>query len=73
MAEFARRRVFLHAGAVAWNGLGIVIPGGTMSGKTSLVRELLQAGALYYSDEYAVLDDLGRLHPYPQPLGVRGK
>lgn len=71
VAEFARRRVFLHAGAVAWNGFGIVIPGATMSGKTSLVRELLRAGALYYSDEYAVLDDLGRLHPYPQPLGVR--
>jgi hypothetical protein len=71
VAEFAHRRVFLHAGAVAWNGVGIVIPGVTMSGKTSLVRELLRAGATYYSDEYAVLDSLGRLHPYPQPLGVR--
>lgn len=71
VSEFARQRVFLHAGAVAVNGVGIVVPGATMSGKTSLVRELLRAGALYYSDEYAVLDRLGRLHPYPQPLGVR--
>ncbi len=71
VAEYARGRVFLHAGAVAWNGVGIVIPGTSMSGKTSLVSELLRAGATYYSDEYAVLDHLGRLHPYPQPLGVR--
>lgn len=71
VSEFARGRIFVHAGAVAWQGVGIVIPGVSMSGKTSLVRELLRAGATYFSDEYAVLDDLGRLHPYPQPLSVR--
>jgi hypothetical protein len=42
-----------------------------MSGKTSLVRELVRAGATYYSDEYAVLDMRGRVHPYPQPLAIR--
>jgi hypothetical protein len=42
-----------------------------MSGKTSLVRELVRAGATYYSDEYAVLDIHGQVHPYPQPLAIR--
>jgi hypothetical protein len=71
VAEMARRRVFIHAGAVGWQGRAIIIPGRTMSGKTSLVSELVRAGATYYSDEYAVMDMRGRVHPYPQPLAIR--
>lgn len=71
VAEMARRRVFIHAGAVGWQGRAIIIPGRSMSGKTSLVKELVRAGATYYSDEYAVLDMHGRVHPYPQPLAIR--
>jgi hypothetical protein len=71
VAEMARRRVFVHAGAVEWQGKGIVIPGRSFSGKTSLVAELVRAGATYYSDEYAVLDGRGRMHPYPAPLAIR--
>ena len=71
IAEMARRRVFVHAGAVGWRKTAIIIPGRSMSGKTSLVRELVRAGATYYSDEYAVLDMRGRVHPYPQPLAIR--
>ncbi len=73
VAEMARRRVFVHAGAVGWQGKAIIIPGRSMSGKTSLVAELVRAGATYYSDEYAVLDGRGRVHPYPQPLAIRNK
>ncbi len=71
VAEMARRRVFVHAGVVGWKGQAIVIPGRSYSGKTTLVRELVRGGATYYSDEYAVLDLQGRVHPYPQWLGVR--
>jgi hypothetical protein len=71
VAERAPRRVFVHAGAVGWCGRAILIPGRSFSGKTTLVAELVKAGAKYYSDEYAVLDALGRVHPFPQPLGVR--
>lgn len=71
VAEMARRRVFVHAGVVGWNGQAILIPGRSYSGKTSLVAALVRAGATYYSDEYAVLDAQGRVHPYPQPLAVR--
>ena len=71
VAEMARRRVFVHAGAVGWKGRAILVPGRSFSGKTSLVKELVRAGATYYSDEYAVLDGKGRLHPYPQPLALR--
>jgi len=64
--------LFVHAGAVGWLGRAILIPGRTMTGKTTLVRALVQAGATYYSDEFAVLDKTGRVHPYPVPLSIRG-
>ncbi len=70
VAEWARRRVFVHAGVVGWRGKAIVIPGRTMSGKTTLVKALVEAGATYYSDEYAVLDERGRVHPYLKPMSV---
>ena len=31
----------------------------------------MRAGATYYSDEYAVLDGRGRVHPYARPLRLR--
>ena len=70
-ADRAEGRLFVHAGAVAWRGRGIVIPGRSHSGKTTLVRSLVDAGAEYYSDEFAVLDPHGWLHPYALPLSIR--
>lgn len=63
--------LFVHAGAVAWRGRGILIPGRSRVGKSTLVHALLRAGAEYYSDEYAVLDAEGRVHPYAMPLSLR--
>jgi hypothetical protein len=71
VAEFAKDRVFIHAGVVGWEGKAILIPGRSFSGKTTLVAELLRAGASYYSDEYAVLDGDGYVHPYSKPLAIR--
>ena len=73
VASAARRRVFVHGGVVGWRGRAIVIPGHSFSGKTTLVAELLRAGATYYSDEFAVFDARGRVHPYPKPLSIREK
>ena len=71
IAAEAPQDIFVHAGVVAWNQRVIVIPGGSMSGKTTLVAALLQAGATYYSDEYAVLDEDGNVQPFPRPLSIR--
>lgn len=71
VAEAAQRRLFVHAGVVGWKGQAIVIPGSSFSGKTTLVAELVRAGATYYSDEYAVLDEEGRVHPFLKPLSIR--
>jgi hypothetical protein len=71
VAELAKHRVFVHAGVVGWKGQGIVIPGRSYSGKSTLVAELVRAGATYYSDEYAVLDTRGRVHPFAKPIELR--
>src|SRR3954468_14665598 len=63
--------VAVHAGVVAQDGRAIVLPGVSFSGKTTLVRALVEAGAVYYSDEYAMLDKDGRVHPYARRLSIR--
>ncbi|HVQ37912.1 MAG TPA: hypothetical protein VMS31_10295, partial [Pyrinomonadaceae bacterium] len=73
VAEFARHRTFVHAGVVGWQGRAIVIPGRSYSGKSTLVAELVRAGATYYSDEYAVFDGRGRVHPYSKPIELRAE
>jgi hypothetical protein len=71
IALHSPNRIFVHAGVVGHRGRAIVIPGMSFSGKTTLVAELVRAGATYYSDEYAVLDEQGLVHPYPKPLSIR--
>ena len=72
IAEYAVGRVFLHAGVVGWRGKAIVIPAKSFQGKTTLVKVLTKLGAEYYSDEYAVLDEEGFVHPFPKLLSIRG-
>jgi hypothetical protein len=71
VAEHAKDCVFIHAGVVAWRSRAIVIPANSFQGKTTLVAELVKNGAEYYSDEYAVLDENGMVHPFPRDLSVR--
>lgn len=61
----------VHAGVVLWDERALLLPGVTHAGKSSLVAELLRRGATYFSDEYALIDSEGRVHPYPRPLLLR--
>jgi hypothetical protein len=71
VAEWGRQRIFVHAGVVGHRGKAILLPGRSFSGKSTLVAALLKAGAEYLSDEYAVLDPAGQVHPYPRRLSMR--
>ena len=71
VAEFAKGAVFVHSGVVAWKGRAIMIPASSYAGKTTLVAELVKNGATYYSDEYAVLDVDGMVHPFAKTLSMR--
>jgi hypothetical protein len=61
----------VHAGTVVWAGRALLLPGTSHAGKSSLVAELLRRGATYFSDEYALIDSEGQVHPYPRPLLLR--
>lgn len=71
VAVKAPDHLFVHAGVVGWRGKAIIFPGVSRSGKTELVAALTRAGATYYSDEFAVIDEQGRVHPYTKPLSIR--
>lgn len=71
IAEKAYPWVFIHAGVVEWKGRAIVLPASSYFGKTTLVSELIRAGATYLSDEYAVLGQDGLIHPFARDLSVR--
>jgi hypothetical protein len=67
----APSRIFVHAGVVALDDRALVLPGRSFSGKTRIVLELVRLGATYYSDEYAVIDPDGLVHPYAKSLSLR--
>ncbi len=72
VAERAADHLFVHAGVAGWQGRAVVIPGRSFCGKTHLTAALIQAGADYFSDEYAVFDASGLVWPFPKPLSLRG-
>lgn len=53
VAEASPLRTFVHAGIVAWGKAAVLIPGRSFSGKTTLVTELVRAGATYCSDGFS--------------------
>ena len=71
VASTSTEWIFVHAGVVVHNGAAIVMPAPSAHGKSTLVDALVRAGATYYSDEYAAIDSLGRVHPFPMPLSLR--
>ena len=71
LSQLTPWRTFVHAGAVGWKGRAILLPGYSGTGKTTLTAALVRAGATLFSDEFAVLDRRGRVHPYPLPLRVK--
>lgn len=71
IGRYSPDMIFVHAGVVAHAGHAVVVPAPSFGGKTTLVAALVRAGALYLSDEFAVLDEQGRVHPYAKRLSIR--
>jgi len=72
LAEEVKEYYLLHAGVVARDGAGIMLPGPPGSGKSSLTMALLRQGYRYLSDELAVVDvSTGCLHAFPKPLSLK--
>ena len=71
VALHARQASFLHASVVRWRHRLLVFPGRSRAGKSSIAASLCARGAIYYSDEFAPIDDLGRVMPYPKSISLR--
>ena len=71
IALHSNEDVFVHAGVIVWNEMAILFPGRSRSGKSTLVHELVRAGATYLSDEYARISKTGQIAPYPRPIQLR--
>lgn len=69
VTALGRGLVPLHAGAVTWNGAGIVITGWSKGGKTETVVASSAAGARYVGDEWCYLDaEAGTVAGIPEPV-----
>lgn len=65
-------RVVLHAGAVRFQDMAVIIPGPSGAGKSTLVAGLVERGLGYLSDEVAVLaEDATTVLSYPKPVALR--
>lgn len=61
----------LHSGAVARGGKGILFPGRSGSGKSSMTLSLVCKGYNYLSDELAVINpSTDELHAFPEQVNV---
>ncbi len=67
-ASWGTRLLSLHAAAVATSGRAILFAGASGSGKSSLGTKALLQGFEYLSDEFSLLDNAGRVSPFPRPL-----
>lgn len=62
----------VHAAAVTANGVGVLLPGRSCSGKSTLAGWLsIVHGFGYLGDEVGAIDDTGAVLPFPRPVGVR--
>jgi len=72
LADQITNHLLLHSGSVAKDGAGIILPGESGSGKSSLTLALLQSGYKYFSDEIAVVNaESGELHSFPKPVSIK--
>lgn len=66
------RQLAFHAGVVSLGERVVAFPAQSGVGKSTMTLACTRLGLGYVSDEALVLDDEGRVRPYPRPLGLVG-
>ncbi len=65
--------LFVHAGVVALDGRGVMLPAPPDHGKSTIVAALVHSGFDFLSDEAAALDlSEGAVWPFPRPMMLSG-
>jgi len=73
LADGASAAPVFHAAALSWQARGVIFPGGTAAGKSTLAGWLALQGLAYHSDELvAVWADGPALCGLPRPLSLKG-
>jgi hypothetical protein len=68
---WSRDFLFVHAGSVARDGRGLLLPAPPGRGKSSLVAALLRRGFDYLSDDVGAIDPVSsRAYPFPKRLSL---
>lgn len=71
LGSLNRDFLFVHAGVVQIGESVVLFPGRSMAGKSTLIKALVDVGARYLSDEFAVIDQAGLVHAFPRELALR--
>ena len=72
LADKSRGGLVLHAGALAWQGQGVLVAGGIGVGKTTLTAWLVSRGLDYLTDEMVFMpNDSDRLNAFERPLNCK--
>jgi hypothetical protein len=71
VAERTKTVTIVHAGVVAFGQHAVVLPGQSRAGKSTLVHALVNEGATYLSDEFAVFQADGGVHSFRKPISLR--
>ena len=72
LADQARDGLLFHSAAVSWEGRGLLLPGQTGRGKTTLAAWLLGRGFRYLTDELVfVADGSDELQALTRPLNLK--
>jgi len=71
-ADTGGDHLLFHAGALESDAGGVLVPGASGVGKSTLTAGLVRAGLGYLSDELVALDlSSGRLLPYAKPITLK--
>jgi HprK-related kinase A len=69
-----KQYLMFHAGVVAKDGVGLIMPAMSGSGKSTLAAGLAYRGWQLHSDEFGLLDmDSGELVPYPRAVSLKNQ
>jgi hypothetical protein len=72
LADKSRGGLVFHAGALAYKGHGILVPGAIGAGKTTMTAWLVTRGLDYLTDEMVwVPEGSDSLHAFTRPLNVK--
>jgi len=67
-----RGAAMIHAATVRWRGVGVALPAGGGTGKTSTIAKIMRLrGSEFLGDDWAFLDSSGTLMGFEKPLFIK--